>query len=146
MKVILEKEGPTLTPWMGAAVFMIGVIITALAIKLSFVIGEAVTESYQMPEPSEWAIPHGTEVYVNGQLTSVVGTDQCNTGFGEGYRCWRFSLRPGDTQTIVYANGHFEDLTTQAHDSRGVSLTNPEGKLLRVAHTEKVLLNDSMDN
>ena len=90
-------------------------------------IGEKVTVIYDVPSPSIWAIPGGTAVDIGGEFVEIVGTDQCNNGFGDTYPCWKFSLSPGDAQLVTLSNGLQEMWTTSDAGQNRVYLVRPNG-------------------
>lgn len=88
---------------------------------------QAVAEKYNIKQPEAWALSGGQKVDIGGEVTSIIGTDQCSTGFGSTYACWKFSLKPGDTQLVSLANGTQELWTTEDAGRSGVSLVRPNG-------------------
>lgn len=105
-------------------------VISAFLIGLSGCFGELgkqVSEQYNMSEPAVWSIKNGTEVDVGGDFVEIIGTDQCNNGFGDTYPCWKFSLIPGDTQLVTLSNGVQEIWTTQDAGEKRIHLVRPNG-------------------
>lgn len=88
---------------------------------------QSVAEKYDVQQPKSWALPDGQKIDIGGEVTSIIGTDQCSTGFGSTYDCWKFSLKSGDIQLVSLANGTQELWTTEDARSSGVSLVRPNG-------------------
>lgn len=88
---------------------------------------QSVAEKYDVQQPESWALPDGQKVDIGGEVTYIIGTDQCSTGFGSTYACWKLSLKSGDTQLVSLANGTQELWTTEDAGSSGVSLVRPNG-------------------
>lgn len=88
---------------------------------------QAVAKKYDVQQPKSWALPDGQKVDIGGEVTSIIGTDQCSTGFGGTYDCWKFSLKSGDIQLVSLANGTQELWTTKDVGSGRVSLVRPNG-------------------
>lgn len=88
---------------------------------------QSVAEKYDVQQPGSWSLPDGQKVDIGGEVTYIIGTDQCSTGFGSTYACWKFSLKPGDTQLVRLVNGTQELWTTEGAGSSGVSLVRPNG-------------------
>ena len=88
---------------------------------------QSVAVKYDIQQPESWALPDGQKVDIGGEVTYIIGTDQCSTGFGSTYACWKFSLKSGDTQLASLANGTQELWTTEDAGSGRVSLVRPNG-------------------
>jgi hypothetical protein len=88
---------------------------------------QSVAEKYDVQQPELWALPDGQKIDIGGEVTYIIGTDQCTTGFGSTYACWKFSLKPGDTQLVSLANGTQELWTTEDAGRSRVSLVRPNG-------------------
>ncbi|MBP7662270.1 hypothetical protein ACRN96_18350 [Shewanella oncorhynchi] len=95
-------------------------------------LGSSLSEYYQLPKPTVWAIPDGRTLNLGDRSAVIVGTDRCNNGFGY-YSCWMFSLEP-DAQTLVILADGTKELwkTVDAGDGR-IYLERPNG--LRVSDT-----------
>jgi hypothetical protein len=89
--------------------------------------GKKVAESLDVPAPKAWALSSGKSVNIGGETAEIIGTDNCSTGFGDTYSCWRFSLTPGDTQLVILSNGIQELWTTEDAGEGRVYLVRPNG-------------------
>lgn len=90
-------------------------------------VGQKVAESIDPPTPSAWAISDGKSVDIGGETAKIIGTDNCSTGFGGVYPCWRFSLVPGDTQLVSLSNGIQELWMTEDAGEGRVYLVRSNG-------------------
>lgn len=89
-------------------------------------LGKQASEQYKIA-PSVWAIKNGATVDIGGEVVEIIGTDQCNNGFGDIYPCWTFSLIPGNTQIVNLSNGIQEIWTTQDAGKNRIFLVRPNG-------------------
>lgn len=112
---------------------------TVVAVNLAPQVGQWVTQNFDLPSPTHGAITHNTIIYVGSEERRVVGTDLCGSSLPEPYRCWKFSLTPGDQQMLFYSNGQRERLTTRAAKGSAVSLTTDDGRLVRIGQVHRAL-------
>lgn len=79
------------------------------------------------PEPKSWFVPDGHTVDIGYEVTQIIGTDMCNTGFGEGFSCWKYSLQDGAENPVLLANGQKEIWTTKVGDAGRFRLVRMNG-------------------
>ncbi len=53
-------------------------------------VGNDVSEFYELPKPTVWTIKDGRVLNLGDRAGTVVGTRQCNNGFGEEYTAGSF--------------------------------------------------------
>jgi hypothetical protein len=89
--------------------------------------GSEISDTVGIIKPRYWMITSGKKVDIGDEIVSILGTDQCNTGFGNSYSCWMFSLEPSTETPVVLSNG-LQELWRTVDEGEGViSLSRPNG-------------------
>ncbi|WP_454105786.1 hypothetical protein [Marinobacter sp. MBR-105] len=91
---------------------------------------ESIQKEFDLEQPEAWMIRDGQKVDIGDEVVEIVGSDSCNTGFGDSYPCWIFSLKPGATTPVTLSNGIREVWTTQKAGEVRVQLVRPDGQLV----------------
>lgn len=76
---------------------------------------------------ASWMVPHGKKVNIGDRVATINGTDECTSGLGTTYPCWKFSLIHGDVQVVTLSNGLKEEWQTQTSNDHKVFLVRPNG-------------------